>query len=146
MIRDVLRASDQGQELVEFALILPLLLLLLFGIMEFGVVVFTYNTLANVGREVARYGAVHPEDAEIESYINDEILGDPHRWTTGIHADSVLITPTLRNNGPLTSTVNVTVTYTYELLTGPVISALGGKPDIRLRTVTTMYTERSPAN
>ena len=45
---------DEGQDLVEFALVAPLLFLLLFGIMEFGVAVWRYNTVANAAREGAR--------------------------------------------------------------------------------------------
>ena len=58
------RRKERGQELVEFALILPLLLLLLVGIFEFGYVVFVQNTLSNAVREGARYGAVKPAETE----------------------------------------------------------------------------------
>ncbi|MGI6379396.1 MAG: TadE/TadG family type IV pilus assembly protein [Anaerolineae bacterium] len=58
------RRKERGQELVEFALILPLLLLLLVGIFEFGYVVFAQNTLSNAVREGARYGAVKPAETE----------------------------------------------------------------------------------
>ena len=44
----------EGQDLVEFALVAPLLFLLLFGILEFGVAVWRYNTVANAAREGAR--------------------------------------------------------------------------------------------
>ena len=52
---------EAGQELVEFALILPLLLLLFLGIIEFGRAMLAYNTIANAAREGARYGIVDPE-------------------------------------------------------------------------------------
>ena len=51
---------EAGQELVEFALILPLLLLLFLGIIEFGRAILAYNTIANAAREGARYGIVDP--------------------------------------------------------------------------------------
>ena len=41
---------ETGQELVEFALILPLLLLLFFGIIEVGRLMLSYNTIANGAR------------------------------------------------------------------------------------------------
>jgi len=47
-----------GQDLVEFALALPVLLLLLIGVFQFGVLAFSYNTLANAAREGARLGSV----------------------------------------------------------------------------------------
>ncbi|MFW6136393.1 MAG: TadE family protein, partial [Chloroflexota bacterium] len=53
MIRSLVR-DNRGQELVEYALTLPIFLLLVIGIMEFGVTVFVYNTMANAAREGAR--------------------------------------------------------------------------------------------
>ncbi len=130
-------SSESGQELVEFALLLPLLLLLLFGIMDFGIAVLKYNTLANVGREIARYGSVRYDEARIESYIQDE-LG---RWTTGLALEREDIEFVLTSGGPLQSTISVTVTHQHRFLTGPVIQAVGGNPDLTLRSVSTMYTE-----
>ena len=50
------RASAQG--LVEFALIMPLLLAILMGIIDFGWLVFNYTALYNGMREGLRYGSV----------------------------------------------------------------------------------------
>ena len=50
--------KETGQDVVEFALVLPVLVLLLLGIMEFGFLVFHYNTLASAAREAARAGVV----------------------------------------------------------------------------------------
>ncbi len=47
-----------GQGLVEFALILPILLLLLFGIIDMGWVAFNFSQLYNGVREGVRYGSV----------------------------------------------------------------------------------------
>lgn len=132
--------SESGQELVEFALLLPLLLLLLLGIIEFGIAVFAYNTTANVGREVARYGVVHPNQTLIDAYIDNS--PEIQRWTQGIVTPSLSIIYTLSGGDVLSSTIQVTATYTHTFLTGPVITAVGGDPELPLRTVTTMYTER----
>lgn len=50
--------ADLGQGLVEFALVLPLILLLISGIVEFGRMLAIYNGVSNASREAARYGAV----------------------------------------------------------------------------------------
>ena len=144
--------SEQGQDLVEFALLLPLLLLLLLGIIEFGIAVFDYNSIANVGREVARYGSVHPSESTLEKFIfvddKTEYTEDIKRWTRGLLNDTetLSITYALDNDDDqgsvLSSTVQVTVTYKYQFLTGPVILALGGNSTLDLRAVSTMYTER----
>ncbi|HHX44214.1 MAG TPA: hypothetical protein GX714_09555 [Chloroflexi bacterium] len=53
------RIDDRhGQDLVEMALLLPLLLALLFGIIEFEVVIWRYNTVSNAAREGAQAGIV----------------------------------------------------------------------------------------
>ncbi|MDQ2965915.1 MAG: pilus assembly protein [Chloroflexota bacterium] len=51
------RASGRGQSLVEFALMLPLMLMILFGMMEFGFVFSHHLTLEYATREGARLGA-----------------------------------------------------------------------------------------
>jgi Flp pilus assembly protein TadG len=48
----------RGQGLVEFALVMPILLLLIMGIVDFGWMVFNYNSLYNGVREALRYGSV----------------------------------------------------------------------------------------
>lgn len=52
------RHHRRGQSLAEFALVLPVLLLLFMGILDFGRAVFAYNTLSNAAREGARVAIV----------------------------------------------------------------------------------------
>jgi Flp pilus assembly protein TadG len=54
-----LRRSERGQSLVEFAVILPILVLLLVGIFDLGHVVWTNDAISNAAREAARYAIVH---------------------------------------------------------------------------------------
>lgn len=54
--RDV--RSERGQELIEFAFVSVLLLLMLFLILEGGIMVWRYNMLSNVAQEAARWAAV----------------------------------------------------------------------------------------
>jgi Flp pilus assembly protein TadG len=59
---------EQGQALLEFAMVITLLLLLFFGIIDFSRVFFGYATMANGVREGARYAIVNPnDDAGIEA-------------------------------------------------------------------------------
>lgn len=53
------RRRARGQALIEFALTLPLLLLLLLGVLDAGRGVAAAITLSNAAREGARYGALH---------------------------------------------------------------------------------------
>jgi Flp pilus assembly protein TadG len=53
--------KTSGQSLLEFALILPLLLVLVMGLFEFGRAVFYYAALNNAAREGTRVAIVQPE-------------------------------------------------------------------------------------
>ena len=57
--------KPRGQALVEFALAIPLFLLLLVGIFDLGRAVFAYNTLTNAAREGARLAIVNQDEASI---------------------------------------------------------------------------------
>jgi Flp pilus assembly protein TadG len=48
----------RGQGLVEFALVMPILMLVLFGIIDTGWIVFSFSQLYNGMRESVRYGSV----------------------------------------------------------------------------------------
>lgn len=53
------RRSSRGQSLVEFAIILPVFLLIVVGILDFGRVVWANSAVTNAAREAARYAIVH---------------------------------------------------------------------------------------
>jgi Flp pilus assembly protein TadG len=50
--------SERGQSMTEFALVLPILVMLLFGIIQFGITFNNYITLTDAVRAGARKGAV----------------------------------------------------------------------------------------
>ena len=50
--------GEAGQGLAEFALVLPVLLLVMMGILDFGRAVFAYNSLSNAARDGARVAIV----------------------------------------------------------------------------------------
>ena len=57
--------------MVEFAIALPILLLLLYGILEVGRLLFLYSTVVTASRQAARYGATTGEDAAGTVRYND---------------------------------------------------------------------------
>lgn len=57
------RGRGLGQALTEFAFVLPIFLLILYGIIEFGRYVYTVQMLNNAAREGARYAIVHGSDS-----------------------------------------------------------------------------------
>lgn len=60
---------ESGQSVIEFAVILPLLLILVFGITEFGRALMTANVLTQAAREGARMAAVGADPADAEDRI-----------------------------------------------------------------------------
>ena len=50
------RRSESGASAVEFALLLPVLMMILFGIIEFGMALYRQAILTNASREGARLG------------------------------------------------------------------------------------------
>jgi Flp pilus assembly pilin Flp len=67
--KDVFLKNQKGATAVEFAIILPLLLLLIFGIIEFGLFLFNRHVITNAVREATRAGIV----IRIPRLSNDEI-------------------------------------------------------------------------
>jgi hypothetical protein len=55
-----LRRRDRGQALVEFALVLPIFLMLLMGVFDLGRGIYMYNGVAQAAREIARVTSVYP--------------------------------------------------------------------------------------
>ncbi len=54
---NIRKSSDEGQGFVEFSLVLPILLLLVFGVIEMGRLLFIFVAVTTSSREAARYGA-----------------------------------------------------------------------------------------
>ncbi len=61
----ILQASKQkGQGLVELAIVIPLLVVIVIGVLDLGRMYFTVITINNAAREGARYVTMHPSDLE----------------------------------------------------------------------------------
>jgi hypothetical protein len=60
--------KTRGQTMVEFALVLPVLLLTMYGIMEFGRLLFIYVTTTSAAREATRYASAVEEVGGVERY------------------------------------------------------------------------------
>jgi Flp pilus assembly protein TadG len=111
--------SQSGASAVEFALILPILLLLVFGIIEMGFVLFDKAMITNASREGARTGIsyrVPPfTDEEISNVVNS-YLGN----ALITFAESANPKATVTRNGSNPGDeLKVTVAYTYTSLILP---------------------------
>jgi len=110
--------------IVEAAFILPLFLLILIGILEFGLVFHDYLILQNASREGARYGAIGRTQSEIEERVRD--------YSFALD-DGGLTVQVVNAGGPRGSTLEVRASYPLLLIT-PLMQALTGNPTIALST------------
>jgi Flp pilus assembly protein TadG len=69
------RRRSRGQALVEFALVFPIALLVLFGVFDVGRLVFMYTGLTNGAREGARLAIVNQDVGSVEQRVQDSSFG-----------------------------------------------------------------------
>jgi len=67
--------SEKGASAVEFALILPILIMLVFGIFWFGIAYNNYIALTHAAREGARLAAVNMDEEEGIAWFEDRVRG-----------------------------------------------------------------------
>ena len=125
---------EKGQNLVEFALILPLFLLLVIGMAEFGRAWMLKNILTGAAREAVRAAAVLPK---ADACDNAKAIADPI-------LDSAGIPPLVCAGGGVTTSdapvpiVSVTTKYDYSPITG----FIPGLASFELTGTATMRRER----
>ena len=112
--------QKKAQSLVETALILPIIILILMGIIDFGLVFSNYLVISNAAREGARSAAIGSTDAQVEALISNitSTLDQTKLDTTIYPAEA------LRKKG---DEVIVIIEFDNDLLT-PVISAIVPNP------------------
>lgn len=65
--------KEEGQALVEFALILPILLLLIIAVIDFGWLFMARIRVTNAAREAVRYYAVHKDTGNTEGAVETKL-------------------------------------------------------------------------
>lgn len=68
-------SSDRGAAAVEFAIVLPLLLLIVFGVIDFGRMLYSQVTLTQAAREGSRLLALATDPVEVRSRTQDAATG-----------------------------------------------------------------------
>lgn len=137
--------AKRGQALVEFALVLPLLLLLIFGVVDAGRLIFAYNTVSNAARNGARVAIVNQSIAGTDTCDTTSATA----WSTGCAVSSGVslglvpadISVTYRDATDTTACsamtfgclAVVTVTSHFQAIT-PVIGQLIGPVDVASTT------------
>ena len=110
------KPGERGAAAVEFALILPVLLLLVLGLVEFGRAYNVQISLSNAAREGARYMAIHNHERDAEAAAKAAaILAAPSVFNPEITENDITISPSPCSGG---EPVTVTINYEVEFLTG----------------------------
>lgn len=131
--------KNKGSAAVEFALVMPVLIVLVFGIIEFGLALYDKAVITNASREGARAGIVFREtpmtDGELTSLINDYC--QDKLVTFG--SDTNVRTTITREGALSGDDLTVTVAYKYDYLVLPgFISALSGGLNLNATTIMRM--------
>lgn len=98
--------SCKGQSLVEFALVVPVLIIIVFGILEFGNLWFTMHTMSGAAREGVRIAAVTAPDVNqvenvVQNYLTASNLNDATITVAGPNAANEVIVTVQMNYNPL---------------------------------------------
>jgi Flp pilus assembly protein TadG len=145
LIRRVLRRSkdERGAELIEFALVFPILLLVVAGIADFGFLFQRYEVVTNAAREGARM-------ASLPSYTQSDVT---QRVTSYLTMGGLTLAPTVSVTwAPTTVGSNtfqvatVTVEYPHQFnIISPIAAMVGGSNfgTITLRSRSVMRVEGS---
>ncbi len=129
---------QKGVAAIEFAILFPLLLLIIFGIIEFSLYLYDKQVITNASREGARAGIVagHLDGPAIQNVVTNYVtsnlitFGTPNTpVTAGFPPDGSM---SMMRGDYLT----VAVSYNYEFLVLPnFVASLGGVKTIQAQTV-----------
>lgn len=114
MIKHLFR-SQKGQALVEFAMVLPVFIVVLFGIVEFGRLWQTMNVITSAAREGARVAS-----------LTSPNIGQARNAAQNVLSAANISDATVSVSGPNgANEVIVTVSLNYTPLTGAIVPGVG---------------------
>jgi Flp pilus assembly protein TadG len=101
--------NERGQTMTEFAIVLPILALLLFGVIQFGITFNNYITLTDAVRAGARKGAVGRHLSNPQAAVTTSV----RNAATDLKSSDLQIT--VNSTWAQGSDVTVTATYPYSI-------------------------------
>jgi len=112
------RLNQKGVASVEFAVVLPLLMLLICGTIEFGVLFYNKQVVTNASREAVRAGITGANNATMQQiasdYCADRLIGLENAIPSALL--NVVVSPPDAEND-----LTVSVSLNYDLLFAPII-------------------------
>lgn len=120
------RQLQRGAAAVEFALVVPMLILLVFGITDFGLMFNNSSVFANASRDAARAGSFEAKEQEMKDLVAEEVgyLPSVGTVTTVVTCQKANLDPCGSNydaDMEAGGTVKVKITYVHKWLTPSLI-------------------------
>ena len=133
------RTDEHGQSLVEFALMMPMLLIMLLGTLDVGRMYFTFIAIQNAAGEGALYAAINPKcitpDDGLEcANPNNALYRATHESPAGAvdwRRITIEVEPADRSGLREGDPISIIVRYEYDILT-PVVSPFVREGKLRL--------------
>jgi Flp pilus assembly protein TadG len=113
-MRRTFGTGERGTALVEFALAVPLIVAVLFGLVEFGYVVYAKGVITNASREGARFGVVLSTPRKTEAEVQAKV--QEYLTKSGFTDPVTVAAPGAGGAGGTALNVNVSYTYTFQVL------------------------------
>jgi Flp pilus assembly protein TadG len=124
-----MRSRSRGQSMVEFALVFPILLLILMGLFDFGRAIVAYNTVSEAARNGARVSIVNQTPADICAVAASRAVALSLPTTCAPNATAVGVYVTASSGGASCTAINcvqtVKATYQFRAIT-PIIGSFIG--------------------
>ncbi len=132
------RETSRGQAAVEFALIVPVFMLLLVGLLDVGRVVFASNDASHASRDATRFASVSPLDCDSIFYVIQHQIQGSASVTVTVSYRAI---PSSSNQNPSWTNVcpayNPAITYDNDPSTGTMSNAVTPMVGGEIRVVVT---------
>ena len=137
-----MKRLNRGQSLVEFALLLPIMLLIFMMVLDLGRAFYYYSVIHNAAREGARYGIVHYHNVSTSAALETSIIVKAKELVVGIDPADLMVAPTVPDYPIETGDIlEVEVEYSFSAVT-PLVNLFLGNTPIVLSSTSTMYFEK----
>lgn len=110
------RRNDEGVTAIEFSLIVPVFLLIIYGIMELGRLLFVYNSLGHAVYEGGRYAIVRGSESAVPA-TTSEIEAQVQAYATSLDPSLLNVSVTFDPDNSPGSTVVIAATYDFTFMT-----------------------------
>lgn len=111
MAKRLRQDRERGGSIAEFALLAPLFVVLLFGMVEFGLAIYSKGVLTNASREGARMGVIFGTPRKTEAEITTRV--QDYLSKAGFNDTAQVTISVTGEGGSSGSSLSVTVTYPY---------------------------------